>query len=167
MLEGLFETLTNKFRLQFNETIKSFQFYKFSRQDGEGAEEWMGRLLLSAVELNFQEIDIQLKEQFIHGLNNKDMLGEIIRELTKVKIGSVITSEDVLAWAKRVEVQRAQAVVMNSLTEAKECDKIKIAKNTCKDNLRSSTQKRMPMQKMCRYCGRSHPPRQCLAYGKT
>ena len=85
------------------------------------------------------------------------MLGEILRELTKVKIGSVITSEDVLAWAKRVEAQRLQAAVMNSLTETKEFDKIKIAKNTCKENLRSSTQMRIPMKQMCRYCESSHP----------
>ena len=44
------------------------------------------------------------------------MLGEIKGELTKVNTGSVITSGNVLARAKRVEVQRAQTVVMNSLT---------------------------------------------------
>ena len=44
MLEGLFKTLTNKFRLHFNETIKSLQFHKLSRQDGGTAEEWMSRL---------------------------------------------------------------------------------------------------------------------------
>ena len=64
-----------------------------SRQDGKSTEERMGRLQLSAVECNYQEIDRQLTEQFIHGLNDTDMLGEIIRELTKVKIGSGITSE--------------------------------------------------------------------------
>ena len=41
------------------------------------------------------------------------MLGDIIRELTKVKKCSGITSENVLAWAKRVEAQRAQSMVMN------------------------------------------------------
>ena len=39
MLDGLFETLTNKFGPQFNKTIKSLQFHKLSRQDGESAEE--------------------------------------------------------------------------------------------------------------------------------
>ena len=43
-LEGLFKIFTNKFKQQFNETIKSLQFCKLSRQDGENAEEWMGRL---------------------------------------------------------------------------------------------------------------------------
>ena len=44
MLEGLFETLTKKFRLKFNETTKSLQLHKLRRQDGESTEEWMGRL---------------------------------------------------------------------------------------------------------------------------
>ena len=37
-------------------------------------------------------------------------------------------SEDVLAWAKRAGAQGEQAVVKNSLTEAKKFDRIKIAK---------------------------------------
>ena len=33
-------------------------------------------------ECSYREIDNQLKEQFIHGLNDKVMLDEVIRELT-------------------------------------------------------------------------------------
>ena len=35
-----------------------------------------------AAECNYKEIDCQLKEQFIHGLNDKTMLDKVIRELT-------------------------------------------------------------------------------------
>ena len=70
---------------QFNETIKSLQFHKLSRQNFENAEEWMGRLRLAAVDYNYKERERQLKEQFIHGLNDTDMLAEIIMELTKVE----------------------------------------------------------------------------------
>ena len=42
----------------------------------------MGRLCMVAVECNYREIDRQLKEQFIHWLNNKVMLDEMIEELT-------------------------------------------------------------------------------------
>ena len=119
-LEGLFEILMNKFKPQFNETIKSLQFYKLSRQDGESAEEFLGRLRSSTVECNCQEVDRQLKEQFIHGLNDMEMLGKIIREITKVKVNNTINSETVLVWTKRVEAQRVQAAVMSSITETKE-----------------------------------------------
>ena len=42
ILEGLFETLSSKFRPQFNEMRKSLQFQKLYRKDGENAEEWRG-----------------------------------------------------------------------------------------------------------------------------
>ena len=45
----------------------------------------MGRLQLLAIECNYKELDRQLKEQFIHGLNDTEMLGEIIKELTKIQ----------------------------------------------------------------------------------
>ena len=41
----------------------------------------MGRLHVVAVECNYREVDRQLKEQFIHGLNDRCMLEEIIKEL--------------------------------------------------------------------------------------
>ena len=37
---------------------------------------------MAVAECNYKEIDWQLKEQFIHGLNDKTMLEEVIRELT-------------------------------------------------------------------------------------
>ena len=56
------------------------------------------------------------------------MLEEIIKELTTAKNDDHITSEGVLAWAKRVQVQRAQAAVLNTLTESRQFDKIKISR---------------------------------------
>ena len=52
----------NKFRPQFNEMTKSLQFCKLSKQTGENAGEWMGRLRLAATECSYKEIDRQLKE---------------------------------------------------------------------------------------------------------
>ena len=126
-LEGLFETSSTRFKLQYNETIKSLQFRKLYRYDEENVEDLVGRLWVVAVECNYQEIDRQLKEQFIHGLNDKHMFEEIIKELTATNNDDHITSGVMLAWAKRVEVQRAQAVVLDSLTESKQFDKIKVS----------------------------------------
>ena len=56
-LQGLFDMLATKFRPQFNETMKSFQFRKLYRFEGESAEEWMGRLHVAVVEWNYREID--------------------------------------------------------------------------------------------------------------
>ena len=56
----------------------------------------MGRLKTAAVKCNCEEIDRQLKEQSIHGLNDEEMLVEIIRELTKCDENTNIHSENVL-----------------------------------------------------------------------
>ena len=69
-LEGLFDRLAKKFKLQYNETIKSLQFRKLYWLESKNIEEWMGRLHAAAVECNYREVDRQLKQQFIHGLNN-------------------------------------------------------------------------------------------------
>ena len=124
-LQGLFDTLATKFWPQFKKTIKLLQFRKLCRSENESAEEWMGWLWMAAAECGYKEVDRQLKEQFIHGLNDKIMLDEIIRELTSKTANVKTTSEDVLVWAKRVEAQRAQAVMLNDITEIRAFDKIK------------------------------------------
>ena len=80
---------------------------------------------MAAAEYGYKEVDRQLKEQFIHGLNDKIMLDEIIRELMSRTSNVKMTSKDVLAWAKRVKAQMVQAAVLNDLTEIKVFDKIK------------------------------------------
>ena len=44
-LEGLFETLCNKFKPQYNDTIKlHYSVRKLYRNENDNVEEWMGRL---------------------------------------------------------------------------------------------------------------------------
>ena len=123
-LQGLFNTLSAKFQPQFIETTKSLQFGKLCRVEDESAEEWMGHLCLAAAECGYKEMDKHLKEQFIHGLNDKVMLNESIRELTSKTSSQQMTSQDVLAWAKRDKAQMVQASILNDITETKTFDKI-------------------------------------------
>ena len=80
MLEGLFDILATIFKPQHNKMVKSLQFRMLCRLENESADEWMGRLLVVAAECNYRELDRQLKEEFIHGLNEKCMLDAIIRQ---------------------------------------------------------------------------------------
>ena len=142
--------LSSKFRPQFNETVKSLQFRKLCRNDGENVEEWMGRLRVAEIECNYQEVDRQLKEQFIHGLNDKNRLEEIIKELITVKSNEQITSGNVLAWAKRVEAQRAQAAVMRTITKSKDFDKIKVTRPAQTNSPRTPVHHNTPSQPACK-----------------
>ena len=62
------------------------------------------------------------------------MLGEIIKELTASRGNDQITSGNVLTWAKRVESQRTQAAVINSITESNKYDKIKVSRSMHKES---------------------------------
>ena len=53
----------------------------------------MGRLHVAVAECNYREVDCQLKEQFIHGLDDKVMLEGVIRELTTKNNNEQTTSE--------------------------------------------------------------------------
>ena len=53
----------------------------------------MARPRLEAVECNYKEIDRQVKEQFIQGLNDIWYASRKIRELTKAEESTVVTSE--------------------------------------------------------------------------
>ena len=154
-LEGLFDMLAAKLRPQYNQTIKLLQFRQLHRIEGEGVDEWMGRLCMAAAECGYKEIDRQLKEQFIHSLNVKGILDEIIKELT-IKSNDEQTSEGVLAWAKRVKAQRAQAMILNDIMETHQFDKVKTApksKNR-QDRIMHKTTNRKP----CWYCSGIHVP---------
>ena len=52
------------------------------------------------------------------------MLEEIIKELTVTNTDDQIMSEGMLAWAKRVEAGKAQAAVLNTITESRQFDKV-------------------------------------------
>ena len=56
----------------------------------------MGKIRVAAIECNYKELDRQLKKQFIHGLNDIDMLVEILRELTNHCENMLVASEQVL-----------------------------------------------------------------------
>ena len=110
-----FEMLNNKFKPQYNETVKSWKFGKLPRQANQNVQECICTIRAVTIECNYKELDKKLNDQFINGLNDSDMLAAIIRELSKTDENMQVTSKQVLVWAKRIEAQRAQAAVINSL----------------------------------------------------
>ena len=121
----------------------------------------MGRLCIAAVDCYYQEVDRQLN----NGLNEKYMLEEIIKELMATKTDDHITSSGMLAGTKRVETQRAQASVLNTMTQSRQFNKVRISKETKDDKARAPVNQTM-QQQPCRYCDGIHQPRQYPAYGE-
>ena len=53
----------------------------------------MGRLYIKAAECSYKEHDRLLKEQYINGINNEEVMKEIIKELTTQRNMSEIDSD--------------------------------------------------------------------------
>ena len=96
----------------------------------------------------------------MHGLSESDMLAEIITELTKTDENTHVTSKEVLASTKRIEAQRAQATVINSLSEVKDVDKIQTVRDDQKQNGKKlHTPVKTPTRKNVNIGSSSHQPR--------
>ena len=100
------------------------QYFKLSIKSSENAEELMERFQIAEAECNYKEIPRHFQEQFIHGLNDNNMLIGIIHELSAIKYTSIVTSEQVLAWTWWFEAQRTQTVILDSWRETKDFDPI-------------------------------------------
>ena len=68
----------------------------------------MKRLKIAAKEYNYQELDRWVKEQFIQGINDNNMLIDISSMLKAKKNTSKVTSNQVQMWARPAEAKRTQ-----------------------------------------------------------
>ena len=125
------------------QTVNSLQFCNLKKCKDENVEEWMKRLRTAAEECKYHEQDRQVKEQFICGLNNECMQAKIISEIKAKGKADSITSKQVVMLAMQQEASMMQIIG---------------ARQTEAQMMRTST---------CRYCGSSHLPRTCPAYGMT
>ena len=129
-----------------NQTVKSLQFCNLKKCKDENVEEWMKRVRSEAKECEYQEQERWIKEQFICSLDNEGIKAKVINEV-KSKTDN-ITSEQVLMLAKQEEIHKMQLRGVGQ-TNAKEGQ-------ANAEMIRAGT---------CKYCGSSHPPRRCPAYG--
>ena len=60
-----------------------------------------------------------IKEQFINGINDNDMITEIIWNLSAIKKTNQITSEQVLAWTRCEEAQWVKKALIKATKRIK------------------------------------------------
>ena len=96
--------------------------------------------------------------------NDEEMLGEIIRGLTKCEENITIHSENVLTWPNRIETQRAQTVVISGLYITNNVH-TNVQKNVKHTDKRPTTNT-FRTRGRCKYCRQEQKLRQCPEYGK-
>ena len=72
-----------------------------------------------------------------------------------------MTNEQVLAWAKRVKVQKAQSMIIKSFTEIDDLDEINPVREVQRQIERKpQADTKVPTKLSCGYFGSNHMPRQ-------
>ena len=86
----------------------------------------MGQLRIKADECKYQECSRWLNEWFLNYINNdKAITDKISKELTAVKDTNRMISKQVLACMQRVEAQRSQRVILDTIRKQKEFDVVR------------------------------------------
>ena len=126
-----------------NQTVRSLQFCYLKKCIDESLEEWMKWVRVEAEKCEYIEQDRQIKEQFKSSLDNEGLRTKIINEIKDKSKTDIVTSKQVLVLAKKGEANMMQR---------------RGAEQIDAETMRTST---------CKYCGSSHTPMRCPAYGMT
>ena len=100
-------------------------------------------------------------------MNDECITVRIIKELMVLKDTSDVSSEQFLFLAQRTEIQGAKAVVLEKIKNAKGFDSIRRNRQEPGENRQQSEGiKEKKVMENSKYCGMSHPQKQCPAYDK-
>lgn len=93
-------------------TVSTLQFIRMQRKTDEDADAWLGCLRIKAAECRFgDELNHRLMEHFIYGINDKEMMDEISKELAAQDEDNY-TLAKALKCAARVQQRRAQLDIL-------------------------------------------------------
>ena len=88
----------------------------------------MGRQRTRTAKCQYKECNQLLTEHFINGLKDDGMVDEALKEVTTLEDIEDATSEHVLLWGHRVEVQRVQKSALHEIEIEKEVKDFDISK---------------------------------------
>ena len=91
----------------------------------------MGRLCIKITDSTYKEHERRLKEQFLNALDNENIIAEILKEWTAYKDTSEVSSEQVLMFAQRSEVQWVHKEVLDNIRDTKEFNSVKRDRQKC------------------------------------
>ena len=94
------------------------------RKNHEPNQEWIGKWHFKAIDCKYKEYERRLKEQFSNGLDDKNIIAEIMKELTALKDTSEVSSEQILMWDHRADAQEAQREVLDNIRDPEEFESV-------------------------------------------
>ena len=169
-----YKVVVDKFKSYFNPRRNVLrlrrQFYRRTQQPTEDSEAYLRALYLAAEYCEFNDKKESIRDQFVTGIL-EDELAEKIELLYYAKDGK-LTLDDVVEYSRTYnDVHYGRKMERESCSAPREVSAVqreptyKPPRNVVSEQGQGKTGR--STQKWCRYCGRSHAPRKCPAYGKT
>lgn len=144
-----------------NEIYASFKFLEIKQEKGEKFSDFYSRLRCAVVECNYgQLMERMLRDKIIQGILDKPLQERLIRETSK----KAKTLQEVVSECKTAEHSKAQASEMNENKIS--IDALKNNRNHVKSaRLMHKRAREQKKEFNCRYCGKTHEPKKCPAFG--
>ncbi|XP_013408762.1 uncharacterized protein K02A2.6-like [Lingula anatina] len=131
-----------------NVVFERYQFWSRSQQEGESVDTWITELRRQSDKCEFgEQKDLLIRDKLVFGVLDPKVKERLLRETS-------LTLEKALDIARAAEVSRAQMAAMTVPASLPEVNAIK------------SKQRIAKVTSKCKYCGTSHLPKRCPAYGK-
>ena len=135
---------------------------EMTREQNKNDKVWFGKLRIKENESWYKEKYRKLEGQLTNSINDDDMMTKVIRELIAIKRKIEVTSEQVLAWSRRVEAQWSK----NHKQATKEGKEFNTMKNKREKNnaFNGAMAARKETHSKCKYWRSTHEPHWCPAY---
>ena len=161
---SIYSTFTNKKALKYDEVVKQineyfipkksieFEVYKFRscrQKETESIDEYYARLRTLSENCEFHDVDLEIRMQIIQKCFSD--------RLRKKALQQSMTLQELLSFARSIEISEAQAKEMSNRNE----EVFKVTKN------RNSSNRSNESSKKCFRCGQDWPHQdKCPAMGK-
>ena len=133
-------------------------FYRRVQQPHEDTEVYLRALYTASEYCNFGDKKESIRDQFVAGILNEDLAEKI--ELLYYSKDGVLSLDDVIEYARTYnDVHEGRK---HEKEQSKNIDEVKSGRGGF-----SKKGFGRNMTKTCNFCGRSHAPRKCPAYGKA
>ena len=159
-----YDTVKEKFKNYFSprKNVLRFRriFYRRAQQPHEDTEVYLRALYAASEYCDFGDRKERIRDQFVAGISNEDLAEKI--ELLYYSKDGVLTLDDVIEYARTyndVHEGRKQEKEQNKNIEEVKAGRSGFSKKGSTRNTGTV--------KNCNFCGRSHIPRKCPAYGKV
>ena len=140
-----------------NVVFERHRFWSRDQLEHETIGQWTTELRTRAANCEFQESDNMIRDKIVIGIRDRPVQEKLLREYN-------LTLEKALDICRASETSKEQYHAMSS--QHQQDIAVHDIRAGEKRGQKQGQYQKSRFQRQCKYCGSTHPPRQCPAYNK-